>query len=146
MLKDRQKALVKYFIEVDGYGVKEAIKEVKENYKDLESSWEGFLVLTDGEADNACKESILESVWAFNKFFLDNHSKAIANIPDKDFQDMQGKLCESFNKAVIAMIDDLDYFIEDAINCDGRGHFLSSYDGEETEITINNERYYIYKC
>jgi hypothetical protein len=39
------------------------------------------------------------------------------------------------------MIDDPDEFIQDAIDSDGRGHFLSYYDGEETEIND----YYIYR-
>jgi hypothetical protein len=43
------------------------------------------------------------------------------------------------------LIDDFDYFIEDAINCDGRGHFISSYDGEEVEYKYKNQVYYIYR-
>mgnify|MGYP003650173518 CR=1 FL=1 len=93
-----------------------------------------YLVLDDYEATNACREYIEESLWAFNYSFLAGHSKAIAAIPEKDFQAMQGKLCESFNEAVKAMVDDFDYFVEDAINTDGRGRFLAGYDGEELEL------------
>ena len=40
---------------------------------------------------------------------------------------------------------DKDDFIEDVISADGRGHTISSYDGEEDEIYYNNETYYIYR-
>jgi hypothetical protein len=43
------------------------------------------------------------------------------------------------------MIDDLDHFIEDAIRADGRGHFLSRYNGEENEETVGGVTYYIYR-
>jgi hypothetical protein len=104
-----------------------------------------YLVLTDEEATEKAEELIGESLWAFNKSFLNCHSEAISEIPDKDFEAMQGKLCESFNKAVKAMIDDYDHFLEDAINCDGRGHFIASYDSEENEEKINQTYYYIYR-
>jgi hypothetical protein len=91
-----------------------------------------YVVYTNDEADEAVKNYILESLWAFNYSFLSAHSEAIGKIPEKDFQAIQGKLCESFNDAIAAMLDDsLDDFCADAIACDGRGHFMSSYDGEE---------------
>ena len=104
-----------------------------------------YLVLDDNEATEKAKEYILDSLWAFNYNFLCGHSKAINEIPKKEYEEMAGKLCESFNKAVHAMIDDIDYFIEDAIRADGRGHFLSGYDGEENEILVSKKAYYIYR-
>jgi len=40
---------------------------------------------------------------------------------------------------------DREEFIDDVIIADGRGHTISSYDGEENEIEYNNEWYYIYR-
>ena len=40
---------------------------------------------------------------------------------------------------------DEDGFIDDVISSDGRGHTLSSYDGEEGELVYDNEWYYIYR-
>lgn len=100
-----------------------------------------YEVLDDSEADERAKDYIMESLWAFNYNFLCSHSEAISEIPEKDFQEMQWKLCEGFNKAVAAMIDDIDDLIEDAIGQDGRGHFMSSYDGEE----IEEGGFYIYR-
>lgn len=104
-----------------------------------------YTVLTDEDADERAKEYILDSVWAFNYNFLCSHSEAIAEIPKKDYEAMAGKLCESFNKAVLAMIPDKEHFVKDAILSDGRGHFLSSYDSEENEVKINGTYYFIYR-
>ena len=45
----------------------------------------------------------------------------------------------------VADFIDEDAFIEDVVSTDGRGHTLSSYDGNENEITFNDEWYYIYR-
>ena len=45
----------------------------------------------------------------------------------------------------VADFVDEDDFIEDVISSDGRGHTLSSYDGEEGEVTYKDEWYYIYR-
>ena len=45
----------------------------------------------------------------------------------------------------VADFIDEDGFIEDVISTDGRGHTLSSYDGNEGEITFNDEWYYVYR-
>jgi hypothetical protein len=49
--------------------------------------------------------------------------------------------CENANGLVRALIDDMDEFIEDAINADGRGHFIAYYDGVENE----QDGFYIYR-
>ena len=58
---------------------------------------------------------------------------------------MQSKKCEGANDAILALIKKtdggLDGFVEDAISADGRGHFLSSYDGDENE----ENGFYIYR-
>ena len=45
---------------------------------------------------------------------------------------------------ILALIEGtcrIDKFVDDAIDMDGRGPFISSYDGEEVEA----EEYFIYK-
>jgi hypothetical protein len=54
---------------------------------------------------------------------------------------MQGELCESANPIIEALIEDMDHFVSDAISSDGRGHFISRYDGEENE----EGEFYIYR-
>ena len=100
----------------------------------------GYLVLTDEEADQAVEDYIKDSVWAFNPSFLSSHS----GIDEGVFKLLQDK-CESANEAVLKLIKDFDEFVEDAVGTDGRGHFLSSYDGEENDHEHDNETYYIYR-
>jgi hypothetical protein len=58
---------------------------------------------------------------------------------------MQSELCEDANELVKAVIRDIDHFVKDAILSDGRGHFLSGYDGEENEIEHKKVMFYIYR-
>lgn len=110
----------------------------------VESGREEYLILSDEEANEKAKEYILDSVWAFNKSFLDSHSEAIAEMDDDVYAKIQ-EMCESANKTVLRLIDDVDHFVDDAISCDGRGHFLSQYDGEENEISHDGVYYFIYR-
>jgi|TARA_R110002012_G_scaffold262296_2_gene444496 hypothetical protein len=106
---------------------------------------EDYLVYTDEEADEAVRDYIEESVWAFTPSFLRAHTgvtiEAIAKLQE---------MCEDANDPLKAMIKDFDHFVEDAVSCDGRGHFLAPYDHEENEITFNvmcysSTTYYIYR-
>ena len=93
---------------------------------------EEFLILTDAEADERCKTRVLESAWAFNLNFLHAHIRRKVRLDGKAgeaFEKMCGELCESANGLVLALIEDRDRFVDDAISADGRGHFLAGYDG-----------------
>jgi len=101
---------------------------------------EDCLILTDEEADEAVREEIEELVWAFNASFLQAHTSV-----DADTIAKIQELYEESNELLKAMIKDFDHFVEDAVQCDGRGHFLAPYDHEENEITFNGITYYIYR-
>jgi hypothetical protein len=135
---------------------------------------EEYMVLTDSEADDATKEYIEESIWAFNTDFLlgqmtladvnkyygledsyyDEDTEEDVEIGDDEevfymgmgmtleewIKEKQGEY-ESGNQELLRLIDDIDEFVEEAIRWDGRGHFLSSYDGDENE----EGDYYIYR-
>ena len=97
----------------------------------------GYLVLTEGEADREAKADIEDSLWAFNAEFilnicgLDSNSNVIRSL-----RKIQKDSCEGCNDFIRALIDGtcgIDEFVNQAILADGRGHFLSSYDGEEGE-------------
>ena len=105
-----------------------------------------YLVLTDEEADDAVREEIEQLVWAFTPSFLSAHT----GVDSSTLKTMQESLCEGANEPFMAMIKDFDYFVDDAVSCDGRGHFLAGYDHEEHEVTyksIDNTEtdYYIYR-
>jgi hypothetical protein len=104
-----------------------------------------YAIGTDEECDKAATEYIKQSLWAFNSDFVASHTKAGAtNGMVKAIKALQ-VACESSNDDIESLIEDLDEFIEDAIGADGRGHFLSSYDGNEEEIKVNGEYCYAYR-
>lgn len=106
------------------------------------------MVLTDEEADRKAREYILETAWAFNPSWL----SSFTGFDEDIFKAIQenGK-CESNNSAILALIENEDEFVSQAIRDDGRGHFITSYDGNENEETVTdpetNERetFYIYR-
>jgi hypothetical protein len=104
-----------------------------------------YLVLTDEEADEKAKEYIIDSLWAFNATFIaseiDIDEDVINAIQDN------GK-CEGNNDTIYSLINklgDIDSFVDSAISADGRGHFMSSYDGNENEENVNGTTYFIYR-
>jgi hypothetical protein len=102
-----------------------------------------YLVLTDDGANEACRDRIADSLWAFNADFL----SGATGIDSTVFEVLAGK-CEGANDAVRSIIDGtcgFEDFADIAASADGRGHFLSSYDGEESEISVNGKWYYIYR-
>lgn len=93
------------------------------------------LALSEAEADAACAEYIRNSAWAFNTDFIIEHSSALDfDEASKVIVNAIQKLCESGNDAMLRLIDDVDTFIQDAIDADGRGNFLSGYDGRELDL------------
>ena len=105
-----------------------------------------YLVYTDEEADEAVREYIEETVWAFTPSFLQAHTGVSSNI----IIQIQNTQLDSPNEVLTAMIKDFDHFVDDAIACDGRGHFLAQYDHEENYASFSNEEgknvtYFIYR-
>jgi hypothetical protein len=95
-----------------------------------------YAVGTDEEAHEACKELIKDSAWAFRSSFICEY----CNLPQElaeALEAMQSKKCEGANDSILALIEKanggLDGFVDVAVSADGRGHFLSGYDGEENE-------------
>jgi hypothetical protein len=103
-----------------------------------------YVVYTDEEADEQTKLYILDSLWAFNSNFIIEHSKLPCEAEGM-LKNFQTDLCEDANETIKALIVDLDEFVSDAIDADGRGHFLNSHDGEEIEIEVNNKTYFLYR-
>jgi hypothetical protein len=103
-------------------------------YEDQDSEYQ---VLTNEEATEKTTEYIKDSLWAFNANFLAEQ----LGLPEKLFTALQDK-CEGGNDAILAIaekFDKVEEIIEAAIKADGRGHFLSAYDGCEPEVTITDE-------
>jgi hypothetical protein len=116
--------------------------EDNREYRSVDSG--EYLILTDEEADEKAEEYILNSLWAFNSEFIIRHTDLPWDAQEM-IQAYQEDRCESANEPIKALINDLDEFIEDAILSDGRGHFINSYDGEETEIQFNDLFFFVYR-
>jgi len=99
---------------------------------------EDYLVLTDVEADEKVYDYIDESAGMFKPSFL----SGFTGIDEDVFVTLQeaGKY-----DAIRNLIPNFDKFVEQAVRIDGRGHFLSPYDGNEHEVTVNDTTYYIYR-
>lgn len=124
------------FLEID-------LDEIEESSYDsdlFEVPGAEWLVLDDDEADQRAADYIRSSVWAFNASFL-QHYMADGKLSAEDIERLRGDSCEDINDAFLAMIDDEQEFIDDAIRADGRGHFMNTYDGEERE----HGEYFLYR-
>ena len=133
---EKQQALIKHL----GLNLEDDKPIYQEAYNRFEYGNEEYLVCTDEEADEEAKDYIRQSVWAFNSGFLQCHT----DIDSEILEAVQDK-CEGANEMIYNSIKDFDHFVSDAISSDGRGHFMSSYDGYEHEETINDTTYYIYR-
>lgn len=103
---------------------------------------EEYLVFDDDEADEKAYEEIEQSLWAFKAEFI--LEMCGFNCDYKPLTIMQENACEDCNEFIKAMIEGtctLDTFVQSAIEADGRGHFIATYDGEENE----QDDFYIYR-
>lgn len=135
MSKNLIKAMAEYF----GCEVSEVIEEEKNYFK---VNGEEYLILSNEEADEQVKEFIKESLWAFRPEFLANET----GISKKVFEKLCG-MYEDGNEAILTIVEGtcgLDKLVEEAILADGRGSFLSAYDGIEHEIYVPEEGIYYY--
>lgn len=113
---------------------KEEIEEIEEIGENIFRTKDkrNYLVVTEKEADEAVKADIEETLWAFNASFIIDHSK-LPPEAEEMIQTFQEAKSEGANETMKALITDMDEFVADAIEADGRGHFLSHYDGQEEE-------------
>jgi len=152
MLSDKQKALATHLVKERGQTNRDAIENVQDLDPDnIEREEAGvrdcgsrvFSVYTDTEADEEVIEYIKDSLWAFNASFLSSYT----NLPLEVFEALQPQ-CENANEAILCIIEkngSIEDFAQEAISIDGRGHFLSGWDGVEYEYYINGEYYYVYE-
>ena len=115
---------------------------IETDWGTLEADGSEFFVLTDEEADAKAYEEIENSLWAFNADFIIDMCGFSGG--EKSLTAMQRESCEDCNEFIKAMIEGtcgMDSFVESAIETDGRGHFISGYDGEEVE----QDEYFIYR-
>ena len=129
----------------DGTARKAVRKEIRENLKEAHVS--EFLVCSDRAADQKARTRVRVSLWAFRPEFIGRHTKG--RPLDKRATDALGepqeKLCEDSNELIFSMLSSFKSFWREAVAADGRGHFLSSWDGNEHEVRVNGVSYFIYR-
>jgi hypothetical protein len=120
----------------------EEIEEIDDEY--YEYGNQAYLVLTEREADEKLKEYVEENLWAFKPEFLSSYLEIDVDygVAEDAIKALQGKLYEDSNDFIRALVGkEFGRLCVDAEMSDGRGHFLSQYDGEE----IEQGDYYIYR-
>ena len=104
-----------------------------------------YLVLTDEEATQRAIDAARDSLWAFQGAFWGGYTD-LSPGSVKAIEKAQEILCEDAGPVLAAIVGArLDEMLIDAIDVDGRGHFLAGYDGEENAINHNNETFYVYR-
>lgn len=96
-----------------------------------------YAIGTDEECDSAAREYIEQGAWAFNASFILSECGLPLEL-EEVISAFQSKECEGANDAICALIEKtcgMGEFCKSAISADGRGHLLSSYDGEEIELS-----------
>lgn len=123
----------------DVFNLANACNVLDTGYDELDFDGQECVLCTYEEAEKRAKDYILDTVWAFNASFISSHSgidsDIIAAVQAND-------KCESNNDLLLKIINDKDYFVSDAIGCDGLGHFLNTYDGECQELGKDKQGVY----
>ncbi len=94
-----------------------------------------YAVGTDKECKVAARRFVRETLWAFRTDYLAGYLNWEESVT-KAIRKVQEDLCEDANPVIAKLIGssrDIDTFCDTAIDDDGRGHFLASYDGEEID-------------
>lgn len=150
MITDEKKRALQQFLSIPDKNMDD-IKVTQWDENTVEIDGEEYLVLTDMKADEYAEKEIKDCLWAFRSEFILHH----CNNQDMDnfewdaaktsLEEAQSRFAEGANGLVRALISDLDEFVNDAIIEDGRGQFISHYDGQENEEIVDGVTYYIYR-
>jgi hypothetical protein len=139
--EQREAALIKHIYDCEG----ELVFDIRHEYDPNVYSANGneYMVLTENEANDECFRYFEESLWAFNPSFLSFNT----DLPEEVFEVLQER-CEASSDAVLKLVEkcgNIDDLVTEAVAVDGRGPFLSGYDGKENEVYINGTWVYIYR-
>jgi len=126
-------------LDVNKYKLVDSIQDSETNFE-----VDNYTFITE---DEALKEVI--NMYQCDEYILGCfNADFIADFIPLDYDSIK-TLQESENFEVIGKLilnsGNLEYMMEDYISLDGYGHALSSYDGNNDEITINNIDYIVYR-
>jgi hypothetical protein len=115
---------------------------VETDSSDSRTEW---FVVHEKDYSHIVTETVSDSAWTFKPEFLaklTGHSKDTFEALSKT------NLCERLNELYVALISHtcgIKKFIDAAVDADGVGHFLSSFDSQEHEYKTGRTTYYIYR-
>lgn len=120
-----------------------SIDDVVINGNSISSGSSEWVVFSDEDADDNIYEFIKNSLWSFRAEF-------ISQVTGHDKDEILTLTCEGElkNDDLVMIVErscGLKRFVNQAIKADGRGHFLSTYDGVEREVKVDGEYYYVYR-
>jgi len=143
MNSDRKRAALAVHLDVDADVI--AVRDYDDClFGDSDFDHE-YLVLTDEEATQRALIAARDSLWAFQKTFWGSYTN-LSPSSIKAIGKVQEILCEDAGPVLAAIVGArLDEMLIDAIDVDGRGHFLAGYDGEENAVDHNGETFYVYR-
>lgn len=104
---------------------------VGDTFDTLETAVGEYEVFTEEEANERTYEYIKDTLWAFEPHFMEE----VTGVSHIVFKSLSG-LYEEANEAVYSLVENtcgMDTLVQEAIDADGRGHFIGHYDGEEIE-------------
>jgi hypothetical protein len=104
-----------------------------------------FRIALESVAQTEVRNYIQESLWAFNSAFLADFT----DLPTEVFEAIQkNDKCEGNNNCLLRLVEKsggLAELVQKAIQADGIGHFLNSYDGKADKITLGGETFVVWK-
>lgn len=103
-----------------------------------------FYVLTDEEADEVTEQNISETLWTFNDWFLapylDINKYIIRRVQKETSED-----CNTLFYKILDCEGKFKDFVDKAVSVDGRGTYITGYDGIEREISHKDKDFFIYR-
>ena len=141
-------AITKEFIRLQKFDESKVEAEENDNYINVFVDGDEWLIHNDEGRKIDTRSYIEETVEYFNPTFLSRLTGISSNI----FTVLQESQITDTNKTILLLIKatcGMDKFVEEAVEADGYGHFLSPYDGEETEFSVmdgwDKINYYAYR-
>ena len=141
-------AIAKEFIRTQKLDESKAEVDDNHNHINLFVDGDEWLILNDEGRNIEVRSYIEDTIEYFNPTFLSRLTGISSNI----FTVLQESQITDTNKTIILLIKatcGMDKFVEESIEADGYGHFLSPYDGEETEFSVmdgwDKINYYAYR-
>lgn len=116
------------------------LDELRENFDANEND---VVIIHEEDITEAVEEAISSSLFAFRPRFL----AEVTELPEIVFSKLCD-LCENGNDAIFAILEStcgFSDFCREAVDNDGFGNFLSSYDGHTNEFELDGECYYFFR-